>query len=654
MESLFFVFKGHNSDQLHAASYGEPQGSTAHVWQGNVGPAMQLGRFSTASMQDPVACWHAALRRLYVVYRHTATKELRHGYYDGHAWYDRGVILVSDSSTTRARTDQRPGLTLFHDELWLAYKRADSSSIFWVFMGLDGRWHGNAEVKQPDGRAPLTNEGVELVTFKNGVYLLSKEFKSNTLFSCRFWGGQWRDLSPIERPKDHWQAASRRGPRGAVFRERLYVCYVHPETDELHMAVHNGEQWSDNTPIDVPGTARPKSDFAPGMGVYDKKLMLVYTEVRGSNLFTASYDGRVWSGNVAIRTQAGQISPMSDRNPSLNVTPFPVLGLNNWLQHVPGTMPIGEINLPGTHDTAAINPTGNHDLYACHQHSIEQQLNNGMRVLDIRIQVEDGKHDDFEFYTCHGNLSFSWAEIPAGITTQVWRKIRVNRYEPLKQALDTCKAFLQKNPSEFLAISLQIDDWHTKREAEAINALRALINTYEPFDWSTTLPSMPTKEDVQKKFVLFNRIGSPGFGLELAWTKNTNWEEHGSTPARNFPYMVQDHFQLSGQTKPGEWKRTAFRQAIDKVKGGTGPFLLLNFASSVSGLTGVYIQDDVVKGFNGKAGGLRPASRLGWSLYDYEDQRVGANPYYHPGLTVGELIIASNFQYAGYEWSFDG
>lgn len=647
MESIYFVFKGYNNQALYSASYGvraDQTAADARVWQGNQALSRQLGklfsRVNNQSALESVTCWHAEHKKLYLVYRHAETNDLTIGYYDGQAWHGGSTLLLPGGAGSR-KTDRRPAMAVFLHQLYLVYKHAGDNTILWTFMTPGGQWTPTQTIHLPNG-APLTTDAdVELVTFRNQLWLLYKEAKSNTLRACVYRGGNnWAEDFPIQVVGQSSPAMSRRGPTAAVFNDKLHVCYQDQNSNNLYLSVYDHvTRWSGNQPITCRAasghTTIPASTAAPGMTAFEGKLHLVYRSQNDANLYAAVFDGHAWTGNTPISTQPGGIHPMSDCNPSLSVTPFTVLTFGNWLQHLPDSRPIGEINLLGTHDTAAIQTSGHSTPYACHDRTIPDQLRDGVRLLDIRIEIEK-TGNGFEFWTCHGDKSAFG--------------LHLNRYESLRQAMNSCRDFLQEHPSEFLAILLQIDDWGDagNDRDNAKKALETFLAAYPFYKWTS---KMPTKKDVKGRFVPFSRLGIAALGPDFSWPDNTEWYPQDKSSSRDFPWYAQDYYGLSSKTNPQEWKYALYRNAIDKVKNGSGPFLLFNFASGTTAMIiGVYIQRDVIAGFGGQPGGIKPATRLGWSLFDYEGEQVETDTY--GALSVRELVISSNFHYAGYEQAY--
>ncbi len=317
-----------------------------------------------------------------------------------------------------------------------------------------------------------------------------------------------------------------------------------------------------------------------------------------------------------------------------------------WLSHVPGDTLIGDINLPGTHDSAAINSTI-HTPYACHYRSITEQLEAGVRLLDVRLIIDAvpaGPHSPatWEFYTCHGSTGLN---------------SRAHVYQSLVSLLVECHDFLYAHPSEFIAMSLKIDDQNGVADTDLPGVLKALTNVLANHNVGPWQGDMPSLDTVRKRVYLLDRIipalldpnrkppldpvvaqqvAAFSFGVSLDIPDNTPGVLLPATKGRNFPIYVQDMYEDLPIIDPGAQKYALYVAAIPN-KPADG--LLINFASATRlKLGGVYIQDQVVGYFDKN----RPTAS-GWSLFDYEDQSANSS---FGLIDCVEIIIASNFAYA--------
>lgn len=297
-----------------------------------------------------------------------------------------------------------------------------------------------------------------------------------------------------------------------------------------------------------------------------------------------------------------------------------------WLKRIPDNRRICDINLPGTHDSAAINAWIS-TPYACHSHTLSEQLRFGVRLLDIRLSVHlDG--GVFTFITCHGHIG-------------------LNEYQPFPSALDECRTFLSANPSEFIAMTLKVDDWNgVDDKAGAYAALEHLLDGY-PVCRSA---DMQTLGAVRGHLYLLNRInGSLGLGVPIGWPDNTPGDWAPDNANRSFALHVQDKYNgLGNNAETAEQEKARlFIAALPASEAGD---LSLDFASAVQvGFLGVYIADRVLGFFGSTPAGGRPA-RLGWTLFDYITSTYPTDTY--GSIDVLQLLIASNFGYEGFEDAF--
>ncbi len=312
----------------------------------------------------------------------------------------------------------------------------------------------------------------------------------------------------------------------------------------------------------------------------------------------------------------------------------------HWMSYLNDDVYIGDINIPGTHDAAAIRtnyfpsdllPITAHSLYACHKTSILQQLNSGIRILDIRLRVNvDPATNAYTFSTCHGSIG---------------SLIRINEYEPFLTVLNTCATFLQTNPTECLIMTLKMDDWSSYENdaVNVLNALNAVLTGYPVFVGGLN----STLDDVRGRIFLLNRIDTSfRFGYPISWRENTNGSfaiDTAQNRQLNLLY-VQDQFKsLQDRSEKINLVTAAFQRKQTLVP----TCIVLNFASATAtcGITGIYVMDAIINyigdplSFNCIPTDQR--HRIGWILLDYEDT-VYTSPTYGQ-MDVVAVIIDSNF-----------
>ncbi len=303
---------------------------------------------------------------------------------------------------------------------------------------------------------------------------------------------------------------------------------------------------------------------------------------------------------------------------------------SNWLQAIEDSRSIGKLNLPGTHDSAAINTTIS-TPYACHRFSITDQLNGGVRLLDVRLKVLKSS-GVYSFVTCHGDLGSS-----SGI----------NEYQSFTSLMDECKAFLASNASEMVVMSLKVDDWngYSGDATSVLNTLASVLSAY-PVTSSSTLQTLGS---VRSMIVLLNRINdSLSLGVPVGWSDNTSGSAAHANANRSFSVYVQDQYKglptFGANGVKTNLVTSAFAQAPNYD-------VVLNFASATwYGVIGVYIMGDLLSFFGAKSAANRPA-QFGWTLFDYQFEKYNTDTY--GWLDIVQFIIASNRNYSGYENTFN-
>lgn len=315
-----------------------------------------------------------------------------------------------------------------------------------------------------------------------------------------------------------------------------------------------------------------------------------------------------------------------------------------WMKDLPPATLIGDINLPGTHDSAAIDPTVV-TAYSCHYRSITQQLQAGVRLLDVRLLIDtvQGQHGTtYVFQTCHGDHG---------------QGRRANVFQSFNSLMDECANFLIGQPTEFIAMSLKIDDQNGVPDADLPDVLDVLDALLQEAGIKPWMGDMPSLETMKGKIYLLDRIvpalidpnrnppldpkikakvETHSYGVPLGIADNTPGQLMPADPRRNFEIYVQDKYEHLAVNFDGavDAKYALFMAALaDKPAGG----LLINFASGTWGLMGVYIQGSVAYNIV-----QARTTTLGWSLYDYEESVASTDL---GDLTVVEAVIASNFGY---------
>jgi 1-phosphatidylinositol phosphodiesterase len=296
-----------------------------------------------------------------------------------------------------------------------------------------------------------------------------------------------------------------------------------------------------------------------------------------------------------------------------------------WMDLVADSTLLSGLSIPGTHNSGSryINgtdlPVGSKGVRLTTQtDGIREQLDAGIRFLDIRVGYKDG-----QFLIYHENVSL-------GLD---FGRLR-----------DICRAFLLAHPRETIIMSLKPE---TKAPGTDTTTFQARFNTY--VQQSTTLwyleNTIPTLGAVRGKIVLFRRFGATGvLGINAFddFPNDATGTINGAAKLR-----IQDQFNQATRDKASKY--TAVKDLLDEAsKPATTAnegALFLNFASA-AGLGSVandfplssanFINPDLVKYFTDHATG-----RFGIVAMDFQ------------AAELNTLIIRTNLKNAGY-WIVDG
>lgn len=181
-----------------------------------------------------------------------------------------------------------------------------------------------------------------------------------------------------------------------------------------------------------------------------------------------------------------------------------------WMKRIPDARNINELSIPGTHDSGALHSIG--DVAGkCQSVTIENQLNLGVRFLDIRLQLKNN-----ELVIVH---SF------------------VDQRLSFLKVLDQITRFIKDNPSEFLIISLKEDEEPKNSTKDFSEVLTEVIDDYsEIIMKDTALPK--TLGSARGKIYVLSRVSEVDFG----YPAYSGWRDSTSFEIGNI--FVQDNYRI--------------------------------------------------------------------------------------------------------------
>ncbi|CAF0720979.1 unnamed protein product [Brachionus calyciflorus] len=157
----------------------------------------------------------------------------------------------------------------------------------------------------------------------------------------------------------------------------------------------------------------------------------------------------------------------------------------NWMSMLPDNLSILNISIPGTHNSAS-RTSGNY-FVKCQSLTIEQQLNAGIRFLDLRLRhIENvfALHHDIIF------LKLFFGDV-----------------------LNLIENFLIKNPTETILIRAKEEYKPHKNNRSFNQTFESYFKRYQKVFWKGSTRN-PTIGDLRGKILLIKNFASETLGLE--------------------------------------------------------------------------------------------------------------------------------------------
>jgi 1-phosphatidylinositol phosphodiesterase len=160
--------------------------------------------------------------------------------------------------------------------------------------------------------------------------------------------------------------------------------------------------------------------------------------------------------------------------------------LESWMSQLKDESPLSALSMPGTHNS----PTCHVALPSvrCQAVNVRDQLNNGVRFLDIRVQPENPSDPSKD------GLILVHSAFPISLTGNKYFRDLVNDVE----------AFLDRNPTETVIMSLKREGVGKATDQQLSKILRDHY-AGDVNHWFTA-PRIPTLGEARKKIVLIRRF----------------------------------------------------------------------------------------------------------------------------------------------------
>jgi 1-phosphatidylinositol phosphodiesterase len=311
-----------------------------------------------------------------------------------------------------------------------------------------------------------------------------------------------------------------------------------------------------------------------------------------------------------------------------------------WMGTLDPRRKISEITLPGTHDSATWTMSGNAQ---CQTHDIRQQLDAGIRFLDIRLQktvVARILKDNHYLYLPDLSLSPD---------LEIYHGLVAAGLEMKRDIVPACKAFLAQNPSETIVMMIsrnrvpleEGDEYAANVAAKSDSLFVANVDRLIGDPVFLRQSTIPTLGQAKGHVVVMTRYtGGPGIPWQTGQPDNS---EDSVNEAGN-RFYIQDAYQYPttrldqrGEMLDAKWAHIKSNLDDASLKGLRDGTWWINYASA----TGLLYLDpvDFARGTAGMAG---MNSRVRDYLKSHNKGYYGTVPMDFPDLELIEQLIATN------------
>lgn len=185
---------------------------------------------------------------------------------------------------------------------------------------------------------------------------------------------------------------------------------------------------------------------------------------------------------------------------------------NNWMSKLADEMHISDIAIPGTHDTCALQGG---DLFECQSEHLIDQLNAGIRFIDIRCRHIEN------VFAIHHSISYQGINFGEGVR-------------------DVCLKFLKNNPGECIIMLI-------KPESDEKDCTRSFEETFNWYLHNNTQAwyldnKIPKLGEARGKIILIRRFSSKADNLGI---NALGWKDNSTFYLDNKKIKIQDEYVVN-------------------------------------------------------------------------------------------------------------
>ncbi|KAI0915114.1 phosphatidylinositol-specific phospholipase C [Ustulina deusta] len=293
--------------------------------------------------------------------------------------------------------------------------------------------------------------------------------------------------------------------------------------------------------VHIKGAARDRQDVSVALQPFETRTTDVRAADPGREVLRLTFEsqGHRYQADVPSASRKSTTMKKLDGGPNEYTAIYIQAGgclsisssahLARWMGEIRDEYPLTALSIPGTHNS----PTYHVALPSvrCQAVGLREQLENGVRFLDIRVNVSQEDSD----------LTLVHSAFPISLTG--------NKY--FKDLVDTVYTFLDANPSEAIIMSVKREGTGRGTDQKLSKLLKEKF--YSEKRWYTE-PRIPKLGEVRGRIILLRRHandeslnrewGGRGWGLDgSAWPDNCEDGRVGSGIAR-----VQDFYEVDQST----------------------------------------------------------------------------------------------------------
>ncbi len=190
----------------------------------------------------------------------------------------------------------------------------------------------------------------------------------------------------------------------------------------------------------------------------------------------------------------------------------------NWMKYIPGDTDLTELNLPGTHASGTAFIKLFPESSSCQQYSIADQLQNGIRVMDIRIRYDGTDYGKLKIENDTAGtekwpfdiMILSYGGIDCYESSAVSsEKLSVSK------VINTCKEFVKTHPTETVVLQIKTETAPNDSDVYKADIKKGIKNIYNYLDNDSMVrmveygDSAPMLDDIRGKVVIFVEEISP-------------------------------------------------------------------------------------------------------------------------------------------------